>query len=84
MSMATPYATIIVPIIDRAETLAISLETGLAQDRLDIELLIACSGASSEAPKCAHAFAHRDARVRVLDLPSSPVSTASARAEALR
>ena len=27
MSMATPYATIIVPIVDRAETLAISLET---------------------------------------------------------
>jgi glycosyltransferase involved in cell wall biosynthesis len=82
--MNSPYATIIVPIIDRAETLAVSVETGLAQTCRNIEFLIACCGATRQVLDVAHGFARRDNRVSVIDAPASPVSTATARAEALR
>lgn len=82
--MDSPYATVIVPIIDRAETLAVGVETGLAQSCQNIEILITCSGATQPVLAVAHDFARRDGRVKVLDLPRSAVSTAQARAEALR
>jgi hypothetical protein len=84
MSAATPYATIIVPIIDRHETLALSIPTALAQRRRDIEVFIACSGASRRVLELAHDFARRDNRVQVLDLPPSSLSTSKARAEAVK
>ena len=82
--MSSPYATILTPIIDRAETLAEAIPTGLDQTEPDIELLVTCSGATAEVLEVAHRFARQDDRVRVLDLPPSPVLTGAARAEALR
>jgi len=38
--MSSPYATIITPIIDRAETLAEAIPTGLDQTEPDVELLV--------------------------------------------
>jgi hypothetical protein len=79
-----PYATIIVPIIDRHETLAVSVPTALAQSRRDIEVFITCSGATRAVLDVAQEFARRDNRVQVLDLPPSPFGTAMARAEAVK
>ncbi len=82
--MSSPYATILTPIIDRAETLAEAIPTGLDQTEPDVELLVTCSGATAEVLEVAHRFARQDDRVRVLDLPPSPVLTGAARAEAVR
>lgn len=82
--MSSPYATIITPIIDRAETLAEAIPTGLDQTEPDIELLVTCSGATAEVLEVAHRFARQDERVRVLELPASPILTGAARAEAVR
>ncbi len=56
---------------------------GLNQSCADIELLIACSGATTDVLSVAHKFAEADNRVHVLDLPASPVRTTTARATAL-
>jgi hypothetical protein len=57
--LSPPYATILVPIIDRAETLAIGVETGLAQTCRDIEILIVCSGATRAVLEVAHGVGAR-------------------------
>jgi len=45
--------TIITPIIDRAETLAEAIPTGLDQTEPDVELLVTCSGATLLAKQSA-------------------------------
>ena len=80
---AAPFASILLPIIDRAETLEKAIPCALNQSRQDIELLIVGSGATAAVLDIANRFADTDARIRVLDLPPSPERTTTARATAL-
>jgi tetratricopeptide (TPR) repeat protein len=68
----TPYASVIVPIIDRAATLEVALEMACAQSCRDIEILVSCCGSSDEVKHVAERFERSDGRVRVIDTPPIP------------
>lgn len=83
MTCDPPVLSIILPIIDRAETLDVAIDDVCRQDFSAFELLISASGATPEVLSVARKAATRDRRVKVLDLPPSRIGTAQARAVAL-
>ena len=66
---ATPYASIVIPTLDRSSTLPLALESVQQQTVRDIEILLVLDGATQACRDIAEAAARNDARVRVLDLP---------------
>ncbi|MBC7768857.1 MAG: glycosyltransferase family 2 protein [Phycisphaerales bacterium] len=78
-----PYASIIIPTHDRAETLPYSLRSALGQTVHDIEIVIVGDGCTAEVRAVAEGFANADSRVRFLDLPKAPMRGAENRHQAV-
>ena len=70
--VAEPYATVIIPTLDRAATLPESLASAQAQTVANIEILVVLDGATPDCREIAFSAAGQDARIRVLDLPKAP------------
>src|SRR6185369_6542306 len=81
----TPTCTVIMPIIDRRETMAVSMAHALRICPPDVEFIIACSGATPEVKALARSFANSDPRVTALECAASPIAPATntAREEAI-
>jgi glycosyltransferase involved in cell wall biosynthesis len=77
-----PTVRVIVPVFNRAGLLAEAIESVLAQDFTDFEVLIADDGSSDNTAEVAERLARRDARVRLLRLPHG--GAAAARNAAIR
>lgn len=78
-----PYATVILPTHDRYATLPIALRSGLAQTVNNIEIIIALDGATQKVRDVATTWANKDPRIRILDLPKSPLRCGTTREAAL-
>lgn len=70
--MNKPYAAVILPTLNRAETLPIALASVRNQTIFNIDILLVLDGATAQCRKIANAAAKDDPRVRVLDLPKAP------------
>ncbi len=79
----SPYATVLIPTHDRHTTLPLALRSARAQSVADIEIVVACDGASDAVLEVAKEIAATDRRVRVLDLPKGHNRGGAARAAAL-
>ena len=69
--MPKPYATAIIPTLNRSTTLPISIESIQKQTIQDIEIIIVLDGATEACRDIAFAAATKDFRIRVLDLPKA-------------
>jgi hypothetical protein len=69
--MTQPYATVILPTLDRASTLRSSLASVQAQTQADLEILVVLDGATMACREVAFSVGQADSRVRVVDLPKS-------------
>jgi glycosyltransferase involved in cell wall biosynthesis len=67
-----PYATIIIPTFNRAETLPLAVESAQRQTVSDIEIAIVGDGPSRETADAARALAAQDARIVFHQLPKAP------------
>ena len=63
-----PAFTVLLPVHRGPEMLPFAIQSVLAQQRRDFELLVICDGAPPETGQCARGFAETDRRVRVFDL----------------
>ncbi|KAA9134081.1 glycosyltransferase family 2 protein [Marinihelvus fidelis] len=81
--MAAPYATVLLPTHERHQTLALALASARAQTVENIEILVACDGATGDVREVAASAARDDARIQVLDLPKGHNNGGVARAKAL-
>jgi glycosyltransferase involved in cell wall biosynthesis len=78
-----PYASIIVPTHDRAETLPIALRSALSQTVPDIEVLVVGDGCTSAVRDVVRALGDEDSRIRFFDLPKSSHHGAASRHHAI-
>src|SRR6476661_8866865 len=67
--MTRPYASVILPTLDRAATLPFALASVQAQTEAYLEILLVLDGATAACRDVARAAARADVRIRVLDLP---------------
>jgi len=72
--MNSPYATAIVPTLNRASTLPVALRSMQQQTVKDLEIIVVLDGATAACRDVALAAARQDKRIRVLDLPKAPGS----------
>ena len=79
----SPYATVLIPTHDRPTTLPLALRSARSQSVADIEIVVACDGATDAVLEIATAAAAEDGRIRVLDLPKGHNRGGVARAAAL-
>jgi hypothetical protein len=70
--MSAPYATVILPTLNRAETLPIALASVRNQTIENIEIFIVLDGATDQCTQVAKAAESEDSRILVLDLPKAP------------
>ena len=80
---SSPYATVLIPTHDRHLTLPLALRSACSQTVADIEIVVACDGATDAVLEAARAAAETDPRIRVLDLPKGHNRGGVARAAAL-
>lgn len=64
-----PYATIVIPTLDRSATLQMAVASAQNQTVDKIEIMIVLDGATQECREIAWGTASKDPRVTVLDLP---------------
>jgi len=69
-----PYASVILPTLNRDSTLPFALASVQAQSQQSIEILVVLDGATPACRDVAVAAAKHDSRIRVLDLPKAPRS----------
>lgn len=67
--MSNPAFTILLPVHRPPALLRYSIDSVLAQERKDFELLVICDGAPPETTAFARHHAAKDARIRVFDHP---------------
>ena len=73
-SMKTPYATVILPTLNRWSTLPWSLASVQAQTETSLEIFVVLDGALPACREIAVTAARADKRIQVLDLPKDPGS----------
>jgi glycosyltransferase involved in cell wall biosynthesis len=78
------YATVIVPTLDRASTLAASINSIRAQTVQNIEIVVSGDGASAEVRAIALRLAETDARIVFHDFPKAPKRGGENRDRAVR
>jgi hypothetical protein len=69
-----PYASVILPTLDRDSTLPFALASVQAQTQRSIEILVVLDGATAACRDVVVAAAKLDSRIRVFDLPKAPKS----------
>ena len=67
--MSAPYATVILPTLNRASTLPFALASVQAQTVKSLEIFVVLDGATADCRDAAASIARTDGRVRILDLP---------------
>lgn len=72
--MSPPFATVILPTLNRHATLPFAITSVLRQTERSIQILIVLDGANAACRKIAEEAAKADQRIRVLDLPKAPAS----------
>ncbi|HLJ56317.1 MAG TPA: glycosyltransferase family A protein [Chthonomonadaceae bacterium] len=73
---AMPLVSIVLPTYNRAQRLAGSIESCLAQTYANIEVLVIDDGSTDDTPAVAEAMARRDARVRYIRQPNGKLPAA--------
>lgn len=76
----SPALSIIVPVYNAAGNLPRCIESALAQELRDFELILVDDGSTDESPAICDAYADRDPRVRVIHQRNAGVSAARNRA----
>ena len=74
--MSTPRVSVLIPVWSAEATLAEALDDVLAQTIDDWECVLVLDGASDRSPDIAHAYAARDARIRVSERPHAGIVAA--------
>lgn len=69
--MSAPRVSVVMPVYNRAQQAPRAIESLLAQSFHDFELIIVDDGSDQETADVLRAFPSRDARVRLLTLPSN-------------
>ncbi|MFT6955224.1 MAG: hypothetical protein ACJAYC_000217 [Halieaceae bacterium] len=82
--MSKPYATVLLPTHDSHATLPHALASGCNQTIENIQILVACDGATISVLEAAKSAAAKDSRITVLDMPKGHNRGGEARAKALR
>ncbi len=67
--MTAPYATVILPTLDRASTLPFALTSVQAQSVQSLEIFVVLDGATAACRDAAASIARTDGRIRIFDLP---------------
>ena len=76
----TPFITVIMPVLDRAQYLPATIESVLAQTFGDLELIIVDDGSQDDSPAVAERYARSDRRINVIKLQRNPHGVSGARA----
>jgi glycosyltransferase involved in cell wall biosynthesis len=69
--MSAPYATVILPTLNRASTLPLALASVQAQSVQSLEIFVVLDGATAACRDAAASMARTDARIRIFDLPKA-------------
>ena len=67
--MTAPYATVILPTLNRASTLPFALASVQAQSVQSLEIFVVLDGATAACRDAAASIARTDGRIRIFDLP---------------
>lgn len=70
--MRRPFASVVLPTLNRASTLSFALASVQSQTERSLEIMIALDGATEACRHIAVEAAREDDRIRILDLPKSP------------
>lgn len=71
-----PEVSVIMPVFNKADYLAISIPSILVQDFQDFELIIINDGSTDLSLSIINSFSKSDSRIRVIDIPNAGVSNA--------